>query len=260
MLTLVASVWLVGQPGGAAPGEAPTGGSAVSQDTALQAWLKRLESIDAAAARVVDLRADFEQRRRTPLLKKPLVSKGVVLTKGDRIRWDTVSPRASSLVIGGGEIRMYYPADRLVEVYTIGEGFSDLAGAPLPRLSKLKERFELSELRPSQMGAEDGDAGLAAVKLIPRSDELRKHVASVSVLLEVARGSARKIVIVDPDGDETEILFSNVRINSGVGDDEVTLKLGDDVRVSRPLQAPKTAAPPRTDTKGTALPPPEAKP
>lgn len=260
MFTLVAAVWLAGQPGGVAPGVAPSSAEAAAQDVAYHAWQKRLESIDSVVASVVDLRADFEQRRRTPLLKKPLVSKGVVLTKGEWVRWDTASPRASSLVIGGGEIRMYYPADKLVEVYAVGDGFADLAGAPLPRLRKLKERFDLSPLRSSQMGADDANADLVAVRLSPRSAELRKHVASVSVLLDAVRGVATKVVMVDPDGEVTEIVFTNVRTNSGVKDEELVLKLADDVRVSRPLPSGKTAGPSAGDAKGSAPAAPEGQP
>lgn len=198
-------------------------------------WLKRLEAVDTAMAKVVDLRADFEQRRHTPLLKKPLVSKGEVLTKGERVRWDTATPRASSLVIGGGEIRMYYPADKLVEIYPVGEGFKDLAGAPLPRLSVLRERFDMSPLPSKEIGADESETKFMALRLTPKNADLRKHVTTVKVLLDTARGVATKVVMTDPEGEETEILFSNIRLNSGVKDDEVSLKLPDEVRVSRPL-------------------------
>lgn len=222
---------------------APSADNATKATVADEAFSKRLEAVDAAMAKVVDLRADFEQRRHTLLLKKPLVSKGTVLTKGGgsgagvggRVRWDTTEPRASSMVIGDGEIRMYYPADKLVEVYPVGEGFKDLAGAPLPRLSVLKERFEVAAIGAKEMGVASVASNEVAVLLTPRSAELRKHVASVKVLIDESRPAATKVVMTDPEGEETEILFTNIRLNAGVKDDEVVLKLPEGVRVSRPL-------------------------
>lgn len=236
------SVGLACQPGAAPPTERPATPPAPTE-AERKVWLSRLEAADAAMAKVVDLRADFEQRRHTSLLKRPLVSKGVVLTKGERVRWDTATPRLSSLVIGGGEIRMYYPADKLVEVYPVGEGFKDLAGAPLPRMSVMQERFDISPLAASEMGAVGADSAVMAVLLAPKSTELQRHIRSVKVLLNTVSGVATRVVITDPEGEETEILFSNIRLNSGVKDTEVQLNLPDDVRVSRPLGPNKNAAP-----------------
>lgn len=235
-------------PSSQTPGLA-TPAAGTEPSAAESAFVKRLEAVDAAMAKVVDLRADFEQRRHTALLKKPLVSKGVVLTKAaaggnaseGRVRWDTAEPRASSMVIGDGEIRMYYPADKLVEVYPVGEGFKDLAGAPLPRLSVLRERFEIAAIGAKEMGVASVSANEVAVLLTPKSAELRKHVASVKVLIDESRPAATKVVMTDPEGEETEILFSNIRLNAGVRDEEVVLKLPDGVRVSRPLGEGKGA-------------------
>jgi outer membrane lipoprotein-sorting protein len=214
---------------------------AVAAQPADDAFNKRLEAVDAAMGKVTDLRADFEQRRHTALLKKPLVSKGVVLTKGDKVRWDTATPRASSMVISPSEIKLYYPADKLVEVYPVGEGFKDLAGAPLPRLSVLRARFEIAPLGVKELGGDEGDKNLVAVVLTPKSEEMRKHVVSVKVLIDSSKPAATKVVMSDSEGEETEILFSSVKLNSGVKDDELVLKLPEGVRVSKPLGEGKGA-------------------
>ena len=239
-LAACASLGMAFQPSTSAqpdPGAALLAAPAKSTGDAAadERFAKRLEVADAAMAKVLDLRADFEQRRHTPLLKKPIVSSGVVLSKGDRVRWDTVAPRASSMLIGAGEIRMYYPADKLVEVYPVGEGFKDLAGSPLPRLSVLKTRFDISPLAPRDLGVNDADPKFLAVLLTPKLDELRKHVASVKVLIDESRPAATKVVMTDPEGEETEILFTNVRLNAGVKADELELKLPEGVRIFRPL-------------------------
>ena len=199
------------------------------------AFERRLEAVDEAMSKVTDLRAKFEQRKHTPLLKKPLVSKGTVVTKGERVRWDTAEPRESTLLVGDGKVRLFYPADKLVEEYPAGEGFKDLAGGPLPRLAVLKQRFEITPMTPKELGVADAPSRLLALRLTPRTEELRNHVASVQVLIDEATPAAIKVVIVDPEGETTEILFSDVKPNVGVSDADVALKLPDGVRISRPL-------------------------
>lgn len=226
---------LAGQPA-PAPNPTPTLQPPIQPaDPAPEQFARRLAAADAAMAKVFDLRADFEQRRRTPLLKHPLISKGTVLTKGDLVRWDTTSPRASTLMIGRGSIRMYYPADNLVEVYPVGEGFKDLAGAPLPRLSVLKERFEIAPIPPADPALKGEDPTLLGVLLTPKGADLRTHVTTVKVLIDESGPAARKVTITDPEGEETDIIFTRTRLNTGVRTQDIDLTLPDNVRVSKPL-------------------------
>ncbi|MBX3359045.1 MAG: outer membrane lipoprotein carrier protein LolA [Phycisphaeraceae bacterium] len=197
-------------------------------------FVERLEAVDAAMSTVQDLRADFEQRRHSPLLKKPLVSQGVVRAKGELVRWDTASPRKSSLLVSSESIQMYYPDDGLLEIYPVGEGFRDLAGGPLPRLAVLRERFEIEPLEPRIMG-EDGDGKSLALRLTPRSEALRRHVSFVRVLIDESAPAAKRVVMTDPEGEETEIVFSHVRLNTGMKPDDLELKVPQTTRVSRPM-------------------------
>jgi len=221
-------------PASTSPPPAVESTPAAPATTAVEAaaFERRLEAVDAAMAGVVDLRADFEQRRHTPLLKRPLTSKGVVVSMGDRVRWDTTAPRPSSLVVGGGSISVYYPEDRLLEAYPVNEGFRDMAGGPLPRLSELRKRFDIAPLTP---GAGESGEKVLEIRLTPKSEELRAHVESIEVVIDEARPAARRVTITDPDGERTEIDFRNVRLNTGVKVGEVELKVPPGTRVSRPL-------------------------
>lgn len=239
--TLLASAaCMAGQPPAASLPTRPTAVPAPHADGPGEdaRFLARLQAVDAAMARVADLRADFVQTRHTPLLKKPLVSTGVVLTKGDQARWDTATPRASSLRIGPRAIRIYYPADQLVEEYPVDEGFKHLAGTPLPRLSVLRANFEITRLEPKDVDASRANLPLLALQLTPTSERVRSHLASVRVLIDESVPSATMIVLTDADGEVTRIEFRNVTLNRGVRDEEIDPKLPAGVRVSRPLGEP----------------------
>ncbi len=53
---------------------------------ALAAFNKHLEDIDAAVAKIQDVRAKFEQRRQTPLLKKPMTPRCTFLPATSSMR------------------------------------------------------------------------------------------------------------------------------------------------------------------------------
>jgi len=225
LLPVAALVLIVAQPDKPSP-VAPSGGPTV---------LERLERVDAKMAAVRDIRADFEQRKKTAMLKKPLVSKGRLLSKGETVLWDTREPRRMSLLVTASEVRMFYPDDKLVEIYPLDARFKGAAGGPLPRLGTLRERFELAELDVKEFDVTGPTDGLLGLRLTPKSDELRRHIASVRVLIDERVPCATRVVITDPDGEQTEIRFSSVKINTGVADAELKLDLPEGVKVSRPI-------------------------
>ncbi len=61
------------------------------------AFEAKLADIDARAGRIQDYTARFEQQKYTALLRKPLVSSGVVKVLGPVVRWDTEKPEPAVL-------------------------------------------------------------------------------------------------------------------------------------------------------------------
>jgi len=202
---------------------------------AVLAFEKRLAAVDAKMSTVADLQADFEQLKKTAMLKKPMISQGSLLCKGEKVLWRTTHPRKSDMLVSDGKVTIYHPQDELAEVYPMGSGFKDAAGGPLPKLSKLRENFEFTEIDVQQMvigtGARDMK-GRIAMKLTPKTEELKRHVASVRVLIDESIPCADRIVIVDPEGDETELRFTAVRINVGLKDADLELKLPENTKIS----------------------------
>lgn len=233
------------------------------------AFNARLEEIDRRALDVKDLRADFEQRKHTTLLKKPLVSSGTVAVKGDATRWDTRSPRVSVMASKGAEIRVYYPAESpgtrgVVEIYNASGELDAIAGSPLPRLAALRRQFTLSPIDVAELlagsddtrktGEKDSSAPrhdhLIAAELIPIHPELRAHVERVRVLIDASTPCLLKMQIVSGEGERTEIEFRNVKVNSGVTVGEVELRVPDGTREVRPMEmGSKTDAASKDNTK-----------
>ncbi|MGH7245235.1 MAG: outer membrane lipoprotein carrier protein LolA [Phycisphaerales bacterium] len=205
---------------------------------------QRLADLDARVAQIRTLKADFEQTKSTPLLKKPLVSNGSIVVKGARAKWQTDSPRQMIMTFGGGEIRMYYPEARVVEIYPLPGEFQEFAGNPLPRLGGLRSKFKVSEVDPETMGAPPARGRFLGVALSPSDPDLKEHISDIRVLIDTALPCISRLEFTDPDGARTSIVMSNVRVDVDVTDEEVQPKLPAGTRESRPLpgSAPKSTS------------------
>jgi outer membrane lipoprotein-sorting protein len=256
-------------PPSPSPATTQAGATAPAEDPA---FIRRLEAIDARAAGINDLTAEFEQRRHTPLLKRPLVSSGRVRLKGTTIRWDTRAPSKSVLVINAESLWIFYPQQRTLEIYPMESGLARLAASPLPRLQAVRDQFIVHECKVSELDGvtADSKAPAVAVLLVPRSEELKKYVREVRVLLDEPAaegqaigteggakdrqdrpyGVARQIEVTDGDGDRTVVVFKEIRTNTGLKDSDLELTVPEGTRVSHPLEGAGTRdGPARKDRK-----------
>jgi outer membrane lipoprotein-sorting protein len=198
---------------------------------------QRMLAIDAKAGQIQDLVADFEQKKFTAMLKKPLVSSGQVLVRGSRMLWESRAPEPGALQIDDREARIYYPAEKAIEVYAVEARLSQLAASPVPRLDVLTRHFTFKPLAAAEMGEKATTEDTFAVEMTPIDAAMRGHIDRVRVLLDAARGLIVRLEMTDADGDRTLIAFSNVRTNVGVSDEQLTIDAPGDVKVTRPLAA-----------------------
>jgi outer membrane lipoprotein-sorting protein len=200
------------------------------------ALAKQLEEIDARGGKIKDFTSDFRQEKFTALLKKPLVSAGMVRVSGPVIRWDTKEPEAQVLYGDGKEVQMYYPSQKLLEVYAIDQRLGDLASSPLPRLKALREHFTMERSDGKRFHTPPKDRQVLPLRLVPREEALRQHVEEVHVLLDVTAAHILELEIVDADGDRTHVTFSGFQLDTGVTPDDLELTVPAGTTVSRPLE------------------------
>lgn len=222
-----------------AAGSAPS--RSISGNPADSALGTQLDDIDRRAGQIQDLTARFEQQKFTALLKKPLVSSGRVRVKGAVVRWDTETPEPAVLHSDGREIRMYYPRQRVVEVYPIDQRITDLAASPLPRLTALRQHFriergDLKDAAGTDTGAGPASSELVALRLAPTDEFLKEHVEQVLVVLDARTACVVSVRVDDADGDRTVIRFSDLKLDAGLKDADVALAVPSGTKVSRPLE------------------------
>jgi outer membrane lipoprotein-sorting protein len=221
----------------AAPASAPATAPAVA-DPALAA---KLVDIDARAGKIKDFTAQFEQKKFTALLKRPLVSSGTIRVVGPVVRWDTDKPDPAVLYSDGREVRMYYPKQKSLEVYAFDRRMADLARSPLPRLANLHDHFSFEPMAVREAAGDFPDLaeapGAVALRLKPTDAFMKEHVDEVRVLLDARSATMLCVQTIDADGDRTAIRFADVKLDTGLDPSALALKVPADTKVSRPLDA-----------------------
>lgn len=195
----------------------------------------RLARIDERTRGIDNLRVDFVEEKFTALLYKPLVSRGHVLVKGGRTRWETTSPHRSILYTNESRVAIYFPSRSTVEIYPIDRRLRPLIVSPLPQLSMLRRHFNMESIASSPPPKAEDATNTLDLRLTPKDEALRDIISEVHVRIDETLGLLVRAVLVDPEGDRTVITFSHARPNAGVTDADVKMALPPEVREVRPL-------------------------
>ena len=214
------------------------------ESVAPELWQK-LQTLDAQLEDIDDMRADFIKHKRTPLLKRPLTSKGTVRVKGRMMRWDTQGNRESTTLLRDGELRLYQPQDRRLEIYPLRERFAMLGASPMPLLTELVQQFQTTQqpaselfesLDENQPGDRPRSDHYIALRLVPKDEQVREHVQALALLIDRDAGRIARLRIEQSAGESTEYRFTDMHTNVGLDDDVFELHLPADVTIVRPLE------------------------
>jgi len=201
---------------------------------------QQMQKLDAQIDDINDMRADFVKHKQTPLLKRPLTSKGAVRVKGRMMRWDTEGDRKSTTLLRDGELRLYQPQDKRLEVYPLQERFAMFGASPMPRLTELVQKFDTTKQPAEELFDALGDDGNSerylALRLVPKDEKMREHVRSMALLVDRDAGRIQRLRLDQGAGESIEYRFTDMRTNVGLDDDVFELNLPDDVETVRPLE------------------------
>ncbi len=215
-----------------APGEKPEG----RVDAELMGVF---EELDGKVGAIRDVTASFVERKFTALLKKPLVSRGVVRVKGPMALWDTRSPHRSIVSLDKERIRIFYPERKAVEVYDLSNGAGDrswLNCLPIPRLSQLGQSFTIDRLPDDAVEERPFDERRhVGLRLVPTDRALGRYIERVHVIVDRQSACALRAEMFDADGDRTVIEFDDVKVNTGLEARDVELVVPAGVAESHPL-------------------------
>jgi len=179
---------------------------------------------------VTGLSAAVVQRKRDPLLKNEVVSRGKLsFRKPASLRWEVESPERMVVVMDGQTVTTYHPGKKEAERKDMQDDFASRAALGFfesgisASLPELERRFRVDLFRSDDE---------VVMRLTPRSKMLSRVVASIRIHQDPVEGRPRRIVVEGARGDRTETTFSGVTLNPDFPPDTFSLRLGPEVRIT----------------------------
>lgn len=166
-----------------------------------------------------DLSALFEQITTIRSLNQEMKASGTLLLKRPRkMRWEYQKPEQRLFVTDGKTLWAYSPTDKQVVVQEVGEAFaSRLPISILAGDCQLRRDFDISEV---ENAATRASGRFMILDLRPKQSE----AGITRMLLEVnlKTYTIERITVFDPSGNTSVYKLSDLKLNSGLNDQQFT--------------------------------------
>ena len=167
-----------------------------------------LQDLQRKMSSLTSVYLEFTQERHLKLFVEPLRSEGVMLiARPDQIRWETTAPYQSILL---GNHRSVAQFER-----TGGEWKKLKLGFP-QMLKRVMEQMTL--MNQGKLDALTSDftisvstGGMAVLTLVPKDENVRAVLSSLEVKMQSDFSATREVVMNEPNGDLTRIIFRGER-------------------------------------------------
>ena len=176
----------------------------------LDAVVERVQKRYDAAA---DFRAHFSQTLTNPTFKRKTALSGeVLLKKPGKMRWNYQTPDVKMYLADGTRLWLYEPEDQQAFKQDLKSSQLPAALAFLTGKGKLADEFEIAFAKTPGVGT----ARDYVLSLHPR--QAQPQVKEITFVVDPETFLVRESVLVDGQGNVNDMLFSDIKINSGVPD------------------------------------------
>jgi len=186
--------------------------------------------IEKTYGSVESIRADFVQTTRSPAMGETGKQRGKMQVKRPKkMRWDFQRPDAKLFVTDGSRMWVYSPDDKQAILY---ENVSGAAGGGmeslLTRLDTLDEHFNVTQLDDQEARRRNN----IVLQLLPKAEGM--NIKSLRIEFTRKRYNIQRLVMVDAFDNETELAFSQVRLNPTIDDSVFDFEPPQGVEVIKP--------------------------
>ena len=191
---------------------------ATGATAAAPSWYQDWNGIRKAAATIKTIETSFVQTRTLKILKKPLVSRGVMAyRRPNDLRWEYQSPLQTLLVVHGGNVR------RLIKH---GTSWVTDSSAKLEAMKVVLGEINLwldgnfaasRTFRPELRAADHGQP--AHVDLVPIDPSLAKIISRIAITFAERPGTVNAIDIFEEGEGVTHIAFEEQRFDVAIPDE-----------------------------------------
>jgi outer membrane lipoprotein-sorting protein len=169
---------------------------------------------------------EFTQERQLKLFSEPLISDGVMLIdQPDQIRWETTAPYQSILLGNHKSVAQFERTEG---------GWKKLKLGFPQMLKRVMEQMTL--MHQGKLDALTADftlsvatGSVAVVTMVPKDESVRAMLASLEIRMQPDFSATREVVMNEPGGDLTRIIFRrekrDVKVPPGAFDQTKPLDL-----------------------------------
>jgi len=209
----------------AKPTEKPAPAASSSAPAAMTPEVAALvDRMQAFYEKTEDFRADFTQAYTYKTFKRTQTSSGkVIFKKPGLMRWDYEKPSARSFVLAGNKVYAHDPEARTLTVAAMDTSQLSASVTFLFGQGKLQDEFKITKgtCKDCKLGTL---LVLDPIKPDPRFKQVRFEV-------DPKTAQVRRSIVIDPDGSENAITFSEMKTNQGVGREVFKLTPPSDTQV-----------------------------
>ena len=147
---------------------------------------------------------EFEQERHLALFAEPLKSQGVMaIDRPDLIRWETTAPYQSILLGSHKSVAQFEQVEGQWKKLKLG--FPQMLKRVMEQMS-LMHQGKLDALT-ADFTLSVATGSVAVVTMVPKDKDVRTMLASLEIRMEPDFSATREVVMNEPGGDKTRILF-----------------------------------------------------
>lgn len=192
----------------------------------LEALLERIK-IEQGAMKTLE--AQFVQKKESQLLLEPEEATGRISYRApDQVLWEFTAPESTVVAIDGDSMLTWYRDLGTAERVEVGKQSSrvfDMLGAT-NSLATLQRYFDVTIAFPKD------DTTPYRLELSPRFSRVAKRIQGMTLWLDRELYFPTRLVYVEPDGDKTEFVFSDVEVNGDVPASRFDIELPADVEMT----------------------------
>lgn len=226
-LVRLSAALLVALGGAVLAQEAPITDLADERLTSGERFDALIERIKAQQENLQSLEARFVQTKKSKLLLEPEVSRGTFAYKApDLARWEFTEPNQTVIVIRNGEMLTWYRDLESAERLAIGKHTAQIEQylAATNSVERLRRYFDFTAAFPT-------DGRPYRIELTPRFSRVAKRLSGMTIWFDRDRFVPVQLTYEEPDGDLTEFVFEEVRVNLELSNDRFELDLPQGVEV-----------------------------
>src|SRR3977135_4395675 len=193
-----------------------------------------LAGMDRAAASFKDMSADVRWLQHTAAIKQDAVDTGTILLKRSkhdiRMKVEFTAPDRKSVALQGHKLEIYYPNTNTVEEYDTGKYREMLEQFLLIGFGTSGKELAAAYTMKVLGNETVVDQPTTRLELIPKSAEMLKNLKKLEMWIADTNVYPVQQKFYLLGGDYRLVTYTNVKVNSGLRDTDLALKLPKDVK------------------------------